>query len=175
MPVPIRGDRSAHDSLNYPDDHASDLDAGTPVQHLPQNALTGQVPVWVVDEWIPQYVSGGSGSGSGGGGGPSGIIAVVNYNEVTNQVIYSTLATEAIIQVTVEVSETWDGTGAYIKIGTDADDDYFFLQTDVDLTALAAYQKFFSFSGNNDIEVTFSAGSGASQGQIKIIIEVVQT
>ncbi len=49
--IPLRGDRAAHDSKGYPRLHASDLDAGTPIQHLPTVA-EGQLPQWDGTQWI---------------------------------------------------------------------------------------------------------------------------
>jgi hypothetical protein len=51
--IPLRGDRDARDSLGYPSLHASDLEANTPVQHMPTDADVGQVPSWDGDKWIP--------------------------------------------------------------------------------------------------------------------------
>lgn len=49
--IPLRGDRAAHDSKSYPRLHASDLDAGTPVQHLP-TVEEEQLPQWDGEKWV---------------------------------------------------------------------------------------------------------------------------
>jgi len=49
--VPLRGDRAAHDDIGYPGLHASDLDAGTPVHHLP-TATADQLPLWDGSKWV---------------------------------------------------------------------------------------------------------------------------
>ena len=51
MPIPIKGDRSAFDDLNYPELHSADLEAGTPVHHMPEDATEGQTVVWRTDHW----------------------------------------------------------------------------------------------------------------------------
>jgi hypothetical protein len=58
--IPLRGDRAARDSLGYPTLHASDLEAGTPVQHLPDSASAGDAPIWNGSVWYPSPVTSGS-------------------------------------------------------------------------------------------------------------------
>lgn len=58
--IPLRGDRAARDSLGYPSLHASDLEAGTPVQHMPDGAASGDAPVWNGTVWVPSPVTSGS-------------------------------------------------------------------------------------------------------------------
>jgi len=67
MAIPIKGDRSAHDSINYPGYHANDLENGTPIQHLPANPTVGNIPKWDGQKWVGVMES-GSGGGSGSGG-----------------------------------------------------------------------------------------------------------
>lgn len=51
--IPLKGDRSAFDSYGYPTLHASDLEAGTPVQHLPiVSSGSGNVPIWDGAKWV---------------------------------------------------------------------------------------------------------------------------
>jgi hypothetical protein len=52
MAKPLKGDRSAHDSVNYPGYHAKDLEDGTPIQHLPTGPSSGDVPVWDGSKWV---------------------------------------------------------------------------------------------------------------------------
>ena len=44
--IPLRGDRAARDSINYPSLHASDLENGTPIQHMPASPAQGEIPIW---------------------------------------------------------------------------------------------------------------------------------
>lgn len=55
--IPIEGDRAAFDSVNYPAVHASDLEAGTPVQHNPTGASVGDAPVWDGAKWVATAVA----------------------------------------------------------------------------------------------------------------------
>jgi hypothetical protein len=50
--IPLKGDRSAHDALAYPTKHASDLEAGTPVYHVPVGAVVGQTVRWDGTKWV---------------------------------------------------------------------------------------------------------------------------
>jgi hypothetical protein len=61
MPIPIKGDRSAFDDIDYPEKHSADLEAGTPIHHLPINASEGDTIVWRTDHWELE-AAGGSGS-----------------------------------------------------------------------------------------------------------------
>ncbi len=49
---PRVGDRSAFDCINYPEVHAADLAAGTPIQHLPESPDADDVPQWDGAKWI---------------------------------------------------------------------------------------------------------------------------
>jgi hypothetical protein len=51
VPVPIKGDRSAFDDIGYPEVHSRDLELGTPIHHLPDDAAEGEMPVWRTDHW----------------------------------------------------------------------------------------------------------------------------
>jgi hypothetical protein len=48
---PLPGDRAAHDVTNHPTLHASDLEAGTPIYHVPAGATTGDVLTWDGTKW----------------------------------------------------------------------------------------------------------------------------
>ena len=63
---PLKGDRSAWDSINYPEYHANDLENGTPIQHLPVNPAVGNIPRWDGSKWVNSVDTGGSSGSSGG-------------------------------------------------------------------------------------------------------------
>jgi len=63
MPIPLKGDRAAHDVINYPELHAADLEAGAPLYHLP-DADTDQLAIFDGAKWV-----GIDKSTVGGGGG----------------------------------------------------------------------------------------------------------
>lgn len=71
-------------------------------------------------------------------------------------------------EVRVFVTQTWDGGGAGIKIGTTIDDDAFFAASEIELTDLASFQKSFNTPGPITLRLTITPGGGASQGQIEI-------
>lgn len=50
--IPLRGDRAARDSLNYPELHASDLEENSPKQHLPKSPTAGDLAVYDGAKWV---------------------------------------------------------------------------------------------------------------------------
>lgn len=52
-PIPVRGDRAARDSKNYPGLHASDLEEGSGLQHLPQVSGDGDILERSSGAWVP--------------------------------------------------------------------------------------------------------------------------
>jgi len=46
MPIPLRGDRAAHDALTYPELHATDLEQGKPLYHLPDPVQPDDLVMW---------------------------------------------------------------------------------------------------------------------------------
>jgi hypothetical protein len=50
--IPIRSDRAAHNSIDYPELHAKDLDDGTPIQHLPADPEVGDMVQWDGTKWV---------------------------------------------------------------------------------------------------------------------------
>lgn len=54
--VPMHGDRSAFDNIGFPDEHAKDVANGTPIQHNPTDAETGDAPVWDGEKWVAKDV-----------------------------------------------------------------------------------------------------------------------
>lgn len=50
----MRGDRSAYDVDNYPEKHASDINAGNYLYHLPAPGTAGNIPIDDGDEWVPR-------------------------------------------------------------------------------------------------------------------------
>jgi len=73
-------------------------------------------------------------------------------------------------KVVIEVVTAFDATGVYIDVGTTGTVDKFFDQTEVDLTTVGIYVvesgKFTAAS--EDLLVTFTAGSGGTQGSAQI-------
>jgi microcystin-dependent protein len=57
--TPLSGDRAAHDVSNHPGKHASDLEAGTPIHHVPAGSTNGDTLTWNGSKWVV---------GAGGGG-----------------------------------------------------------------------------------------------------------
>lgn len=54
--TPKAGDRSAFDVTNFPEVHASDLEADTPIHHVPAGATTGDTLRWDGAKWISETV-----------------------------------------------------------------------------------------------------------------------
>jgi hypothetical protein len=52
MPIPLRGDRSAWDTIGYSHLHARDIENGQPLFHLPGGAQADQVPQWDGNKWV---------------------------------------------------------------------------------------------------------------------------
>lgn len=57
MPIPLPGDRSAFDVINYPELHGNDYVAGSGVLHLPPTSGSGAfIPVWDGEQYVPQLL-----------------------------------------------------------------------------------------------------------------------
>jgi len=113
MAIPVKGDRSAFDDINYPTRHAADLEAGLPTHHLPADANEGESPVWRTNHWEAEVISGvtGSGSASGspsGSGSPSS--SVSNSAAAGGDVFGNASVTDGHLAV-------FDGDGYHIKDG----------------------------------------------------------
>ena len=52
MTIPLKGDRGVFDTANYPERHASDLEAAAPTVHNPLPGAAGTVPVSDGSKWI---------------------------------------------------------------------------------------------------------------------------
>ena len=50
----MRGDRSAFDVENYPEKHASDIDDGASLYHLPAPGTVGNIPIDDGTHWTPR-------------------------------------------------------------------------------------------------------------------------
>lgn len=51
--VPLPGDRSAWDNVNFPERHAKDINDAAPVNHVPSGIDSGDVPTWDGNKWVP--------------------------------------------------------------------------------------------------------------------------
>lgn len=60
--VPARGDRSAWDTINYPEKHAKDIDDSTPTVHVPAPVSDGQTVKSAGGVWTLDTYGGSSGS-----------------------------------------------------------------------------------------------------------------
>lgn len=56
--IPIKSDRAARDSKNYPTFHATDLEDGTPMQHLPTATSVNDIPYWDGEKYVAGQVGG---------------------------------------------------------------------------------------------------------------------
>ena len=50
--TPKAGDRSAHDVVGFPEVHASDLEAGTPIHHVPEGGTEDDILTWDGGKWV---------------------------------------------------------------------------------------------------------------------------
>jgi hypothetical protein len=50
--APMPGDRSAWDTIGYPDYHARDVRRAIPTLHNPQDAEVGEAPIWNGSKWV---------------------------------------------------------------------------------------------------------------------------
>lgn len=102
----------------------------------------------------------------------SGVVFADNYAAAFGDATpfdFLTVPSGLLVQeIRIFVTQTWNGAGAGIKVGTTLDDDAFFDASETDPTMLASFQKSFNIPGPITLRLTITPGGGASQGQIEI-------
>lgn len=166
--IPLKSDRAARDSRQFPAFHATDLEAGVSVQHLPQNAEVGEAPVWDGTKYVASYVA--TQQQIEELDIVNGVSWTIVYNEVSPQTILEVPAGHTIISGLIHIKEVWES-DASIKVGTAADDDLLFDASDLELDGLYVFDKSLSNDGPLSIIVTFSPGTNPTGGQATIVLE----
>lgn len=166
--IPLFGDRSAWNVDDYPSYHASDLEAANPVYHLPTSE-TDQIPVWDGTKWVGTDLSEMLAENLS----PQGKVVSTAYGDASPITIYTIPTGFALVNMSVEVDITWDGTGAAVEIGIVGDTDLFFASTELDLTELCEFEKTFTYDTPGNVIITVTPGTGATQGHIKVTFDAL--
>lgn len=98
--IPLRGDRSAWDNIDYPQLHARDLDTNSPLHHLPtptSGSGKNYELYWDGSKWSAVEATSGSGSS---GSGSSLDIEFVYGEDITDQVPLASLSDYILIHET---------------------------------------------------------------------------
>lgn len=99
---------------------------------------------------------------------PGGFVYKASFGDASPATIFTVPLGSALDRLTVEVTETWNGTGASVTVGTVATPDLLFDTTDTVLDALATFDKDTYLEGSVAIILTIVTGVGASQGKVTI-------
>lgn len=125
MPIPLKGDRSAFDTVNYPDLHGADIAASTPTVHNPAGSTAGQVPRWDGSKWVavePDVVH-----------RLSGWLA----DDAQTVTLGDIPAHACVLRTYVQVIEAFDSDGTdQATVGYDADPDAYVTAVDVSATGI---------------------------------------
>lgn len=97
------------------------------------------------------------------------------YNEVYPVTFYIVPESQALDKISVSITESFNGSGATLKIGTAASESKYFDVSDTDLTTVdVTYEKDFSESGEISLKLTIDPGIGATQGEVQIQISATK-
>jgi hypothetical protein len=96
----------------------------------------------------------------------------VTWGSVSSVSLRSMAQDEIINAIQVIIMEAFNGVGAVVTIGTDADHDLLVGASDIDLTTVGTYliNPGYKFPANADVKIFHTAGSGASTGSGTVII-----
>lgn len=105
----------------------------------------------------------------------TGATYTAQYDEVYPVTFYIVPDTQALDEISVRISEAFDGTGATLKIGDLTISDRFFTTTETDLTeGGVTFQKGFDDEGEISLSLTIDPGTGASQGEVLIQVSTTK-
>lgn len=93
------------------------------------------------------------------------------YNASSPVSVFTPPAYGHILNVIVDVEETFDASGVSMSVGVSGDTSRYMGATDVDLSIAAVYEVSPNYEEDDTPEaviITFSAGSGGSQGSAKV-------
>jgi len=99
-----------------------------------------------------------------------GTTYLASFGDSTPAIIFVVPAGQALDNIDVEITEVWDGPGAFISIGTPGDPAKFFGTNETELTDLAVFSKTFSDLGLPQVQITISPGPSPTTGKVRIQI-----
>ncbi len=111
--------------------------------------------------------------------GPSGssVPAVhFSYGDATPDTLYEPSSDQVIKSVTIVVEQPFNGTGAKVSIGTDADHELLMAEEDSDLTIASTFETSPGevINAGTPIKHFITPGAGASQGQCMVLFEYAE-
>jgi hypothetical protein len=99
-----------------------------------------------------------------------GTMYIASYGDATPSLVYELPANQAIADISIEVTEPWDGVGAYLQLGVNGSFDHFFDPTETELTSVATFSKDFSDTGPLQVVLTLHPGSSPTTGKVRVQI-----
>ena len=127
------------------------------------NGSTGQV--LSTDGLIPQWIN-----------NPGAIDVIFNYGDASPRLLFNAPANKAIINVSILILTSFNGTGATLSVGTLASPQLIMASTDNAPSILSTWSNNPNtvFGINTGVYLTITPGSGATQGSGLITITVQQ-
>lgn len=104
-----------------------------------------------------------------------GTTYLASYGDATPSIVYELPASQAINGISIEVTEPWDGVGAYIQLGVNGSLDHFFDPTETELTSVATFSKDFSDTGPLQVVITLHPGSSPTAGKVRVQISTTSS
>lgn len=99
-----------------------------------------------------------------------GTTYLASFGDATPATIMDLPDSLALDQISVNVTEEWDGVGASIEIGVVGETDRFFSALDTELTSIATFSKDFLEVGPKQITLTINPGVSPTSGKVHIQI-----
>lgn len=114
---------------------------------------------------------GGIPLGAGAGNIESPLLA---FNAVSPIALTTLQNGDKVIKATIIITQTFDGAGASVKVGTDATNDLLVGDIDIDVTDVGTYEVFPQYfaTGTTDIKIFITPGTLATTGEVFISFEV---
>jgi len=163
---PLKGDRSAFDSLHFASFHASDLDEGQPTQHLPISTSFGDVPYFQGSFYSSQQLDHFLGT-------ENFAVREILYDSLSPLVILTPPPDSYIIFCIVKVEEAFDGVGASMSIGVSGDEERYMASSDISLVIPCLNENYCIYHEDNtpeEIIIIFEPGLYSSTGIARIVL-----
>ncbi len=109
-------------------------------------------------------------------GGGSGNVEspVLAFNDLSPIILTTLQANDKILKAIVWITEAFDGSGASVTVGTDADNDLIVADSNIDVTQVGSYEvmPLFTATGATEIKVFLTPGTLATTGGVFISLEL---
>jgi hypothetical protein len=99
------------------------------------------------------------------------------YNNVSPRTVHTLSANAVILSARLTITENFNGAGAYIKVGTAADNSLLMAETDSDLAREISFENdlFEPLPAGTQIIITTFPGAGGTSGEGFLILEIIDS